>query len=121
MIEHQLLENEGLLIITPQDKLQASDFAQIDEEINKYLKQHPMLNGLLIHTKSFPGWKDFAALRAHFKFIKTHHKQIKKVAAVTDSHFMALAPRIVKYFVSAKVQHFTYANKEKALEWLRAA
>ena len=120
MIEHQLLASEGLLIITPQGKLEAGDFAAITEQVAEHLKQHPMLNGLLIHTKSFPGWKNFAALRAHLKFIKSHHKLIKKIAAVTDSRAMAIAPRIIKYFVSAEVQHFAYADKEKALQWLRA-
>ncbi|MDH3514889.1 MAG: STAS/SEC14 domain-containing protein, partial [Gammaproteobacteria bacterium] len=76
------------------------------------------LNGLMIHAKSFPGWHDFAAMVTHFNFVKNHHQRIAKVAAVTDSGFLAILPSIAKHFVHADVCHFDYGDKEKALKWL---
>jgi hypothetical protein len=42
------------------------------------------------------------------------------VAAVSDSGFIAIMPNVVRHFVKAKVRHFDYDDKDKALEWLAA-
>jgi peroxiredoxin len=74
------------------------------------------LHGLLIHTKSFPGWADFGAMVSHFKFVKNHHQHIAKVAAVTDSGFLTIMPSIISHFNHAEVRHF----KESALTWVQS-
>jgi hypothetical protein len=53
------------------------------------------------------------------KFIKDHHKKIKRVAAVTDSKFMSIAPMIANHFVSAEVKHFDYTDMDAAKKWVR--
>jgi len=42
------------------------------------------------------------------------------VAAVTDSKFVSIAPRIVDHFIGAEVKHFDYHDKHTALAWLAA-
>ena len=73
----------------------------------------------MIYAEAFPGWDHLGALISHLKFVKDHHKQIKKVAAVTDSTLLSIMPRVVDHFVSAEVRHFDYRDREAALEWLR--
>lgn len=119
MIKTQLLENEGILIVTPTGKLEADDFKSVANEVDNYLKDHDQLNGLMIYTESFPGWKDFSALVSHLKFVKDHHRFIKKVAAVTDDKFLSIAPNIAQHFVNAEVKHFKYSKKDEVLGWLK--
>ena len=69
----------------------------------------------MIDAESFPGWKDFAALVAHLKFVKGHHRNVEKIAAVSDSSFLAITPTIASHFVQAEVRHFGHSqNKEGA-------
>jgi hypothetical protein len=35
-------------------------------------------------------------------------EKIKRVAAVTDSHFLAILPKVADYFAAAEVRHFDY-------------
>jgi hypothetical protein len=118
MIRHELRRDEGLLIVTPEERLEAEDFENLAREIDPYLEKKGQLRGLMIYTESFPGWDDFAALIAHLKFVNDHHRQIEKVAAVTDSDFLSIAPHIVDHFVQAEIRRFPYRDKATALAWL---
>ena len=120
MIQHELRRDTGILIITPQGPLEKKDFEMLAREVDPYIEEKGGLNGLMVQAKSFPGWRDFAALVSHFKFIKNHHQRIAKVAAVTDSGFLSILPSIAKHFVRADVRHFDYGDKETALKWLSA-
>jgi hypothetical protein len=100
--------------------LAASDFKHLAGEIDPYIEQNGRLHGLMIYTETFPGWKDFAALLCHLKFVRDHQLKIEKVAAVSDSSFLGIMPSVVGHFVKAQVKHFNYDDKDKALEWLAA-
>ena|SRR5215475_15328403 len=119
MLNHELLRDEGILIIRPEGSLEASDFQAIAQEIDPYIEAHGKLHGLMIDAPAFPGWKDFAALLAHFRFVKGHHQKIEKIAAVSDSNFLAIAPQIASHFVQAEVRHFPHSQMAEAHAWLR--
>ena len=89
--------------------------------MDPYIEAQGKLNGLLISAKLFPGWKDFAALVSHLRFVKNHHQKIKKVTAVTDSGFLSIMPDIANHFVDAEVKYFDYGDKDRALDWLSEA
>jgi hypothetical protein len=74
----------------------------------------------MIDAETFPGWKDFAALVAHLQFVKDHHRKIEKIAAVSDSGFLSIVPKIASHFVQADVRHFSHSQKDEALAWLKA-
>lgn len=120
MLNNELLLDEKILIITPEGPLEKADFEKLVQEVDPYIARHGKLNGLLIYVESFPGWKSFAALISHLKFVKNHHQHIEKVAAVTDSSFLSIMPGIARHFVQAEIQHFAYHDKEAALEWLKS-
>ena len=121
MINYELLRDAGILIIRPDGALEASDFQNIAQEIDPYIEANGKLHGVMVDAESFPGWKDFAALMSHLQFVKDHHRNIEKIAAVSDSSFLAVAPKIASHFVQAEVRHFDYSQREEALAWLRAS
>ena len=78
MIKSELLKEQGVLIVSPVGTLAASDFEHLAEEIDPYIEQNGRLHGLMVHTESFPGWVDFAALLSHLKFVKTASRRSRK-------------------------------------------
>src|ERR1700760_4766231 len=88
MINYELLRDEGILIIRPTGSLEAADFQKIAEEVDPYIEAHGKLHGVMIDAPAFPGWKDFAAVVAHLRFVKGHHQKVEKIAAVSDSSFL---------------------------------
>ena len=119
MIDAKLLRNDGILVVSPVDKLDSTDFEQLRLLVNPYLEEHGELNGLLIDAESFPGWNDFASLLSHINFINNYEEKIERVAAVTDNGFLAILPKVANYFVGAEVRHFGYQQRDTALNWLR--
>ena len=119
MVDYELLRSEGILVIRPKASLEATDFQKIAQEVDPYIEANGKLHGVMIDAESFPGWKDFAALVAHLKFVRDHHRKIEKIAAVSDSSFLAIAPKIASHFVQADVRHFEHSQMEEALNWLR--
>ena len=120
MLNYELNRAEGILIIMPIGPLESKDFEKLVQEVDPYIKEKGKLNGLMIYTKSFPGWDNFAAFLSHMKFVKKHHEQIKKIAAVVDSSFLSIIPQVANHFVQAEVKHFDYDDKDAALKWLKA-
>jgi hypothetical protein len=118
MLKHQLLRTEGVLILTPESPLESTDFEKLAQEIDPYIDANGKLHGLMIDAESFPGWKDFAGLVAHLRFVKNHHQKVQKVAVVSDSGFLAFAPKIAGHFVQADLRHFSRSQREDALHWL---
>ncbi len=121
MIHFELLRDRRILIISPDGPLKSTDFEQLAKEVDPFLASKGKLAGLMIYTKAFPGWENFAALVSHLKFVANHHQQIERIAAVTDSEFLKIMPRIADHFVHAEIRHFDYEEKDQALAWLEAA
>lgn len=121
MIKHELHRDEGILVVTPDGPLSRADFEALAREVDPYLEKTGRLHGLMIYTESFPGWDGFAGLVSHLRFVKDHHRRIEKVAAVTDSGFLTIVPRVAAHFVKAEIRHFDYADRATALAWLRDA
>lgn len=119
MVTFELLAPEGLLIIRPMGSLEAADFQRIAQVVDPFIEANGKLHGVMIDAESFPGWKDFAALVAHLSFVKDHHRKIEKIAAVSDSSFLTIAPKLASHFVQADVRHFAHSQREEALAWLR--
>ena len=119
MIKVDLSIEDGVLMVMPEGRLEAEDFKELAAVADPYIEEHGKLNGLMIYTESFPGWKDFEALTSHFRFVKDYHHNLAKVALVTDSKIVSVAETLAKHFVSAEIKHFDYNDKDAALDWLR--
>lgn len=119
MLNHELRQDESILVLHPDGPLEAGDFTALASDVDAHLEQQGKLRGVLIRAESFPGWKLFSALLAHLMFIKGHHRGIEKVAVVSDGAFANSMPDIAGQFVSAQVRHFNHAREYAAWDWLR--
>ena len=118
MIDYDFLLDESILVLRPQGPLEAADFNLLASQLDTWLVDHARLRGVLIHAKSFPGWEDFAAMLAQFKFLKSHIKGIEKVAIVADGAVADVVPGIANHFVDAQVRHFDFMREDEALDWI---
>ncbi|MGB7932635.1 MAG: STAS/SEC14 domain-containing protein [Gammaproteobacteria bacterium] len=120
MINAQLLRDEGILVVSPAEKLETTDFERLRLLTDPYIEKHGDLNGLLIDAEAFYGWEDFSSMLSHIRFVRNYHKKIKRVAAVTDNDFLAILPKVADHFVAAEVRHYDYRDRDQALNWLRS-
>lgn len=118
MIEHKLDSENSILYLWPKSALEQGDFVQLAKIVDPYIEATGGLVGLIIETNSFPGWEDFTALAAHFRFVKNHHRHIKMVALVTDSAIGNIAEHLATHFVSAQIKHFNSSESEAARHWV---
>jgi hypothetical protein len=121
MLDFSISQSEGIMILEPQAPLSKVDFDGVSRAADSYLADHDKLRGVLIRSKDFPGWEDFAGFSAHMHFVHDHHKKIDRVAIVTDSHFGGIAESLGAHFTSAEIKQFPFADDMKALAWLQTA
>ena len=118
MIEHNLDTAHSILYIRPMASLEQGDFLQIAKTVDPYIEETGALAGLIIETPEFLGWDSFGAVLAHFRFVREHHKSIKKVALVTDSALGNIAEHLAAHFVSAEIKQFAGKDLETAKQWV---
>ncbi len=120
MIDVELNETEGVVIVQPETMhgLTEDDFKNLTNVVDGYLKDHDALRGLVIVAKSFPGWADFKAFTSHFRFIRDHHTEVRKIAVVSNSPLLSAAPHLVDHFLNARVRSFDASDLEAAKAWV---
>ncbi|MGR8998894.1 MAG: STAS/SEC14 domain-containing protein [Gammaproteobacteria bacterium] len=118
MLNVELDEINGIAILSPNGALSEKDFESASSVIDSYIEKYGNLKGLIINTKTFPGWESFGSLIKHFKFVKEHHKKVSHVALVTDSVLGDFGEKIADHFVSAEIKHFAFDDLNKAQSWI---
>ena len=118
MIEHTLDAARSILHVRPKSSLQQSDFAELAKAVDPYINETGGLAGLIIETSTFPGWEDLGAMAAHFRFVRDHHKHIRRIGLVTDSALGRVAEQLASHFVSAEIRHFSSGELEAARQWV---
>jgi len=118
MVSYELIRDKGILVIMPEGPLRTEDFQALGKAVDDYIVSAGALTGVMISAEKFPGWEDFAGFLSHLRFVKENNRDIDKVAAVTDSAFLSVMPRVVDYFISANVRHFAYSERDAAMDWL---
>jgi SpoIIAA-like len=121
MIEFELLRDAGVLIVAPKEALTAEDFRAISRTVDPYISENGKLTGLLIEAPSFPGWDSWGALFEHISFVRDHHRKIERVAAVTDSTILTIAPKMAEHFAHPEFKVFRSGERANALAWLQDA
>jgi len=112
------LKNEaGVLVLEPKGHLEAADFERLAAEVDPYLERSGPLKGLMVIAEHFPGWDDFSAFSSHLRFVRDHHKQVGRVALVTNDRLVSALPRFASRFMAAKVHVFAMNQREAALDW----
>lgn len=118
MLSVNVDEKNLIAILEPTGRLTESDFQLVAKAVDPLIDKFGRLNGIIIHTKSFPGWESFAALCTHLRFVKNHHEKVSRIALVTDSMVGNFAELIASHFVKAEIQLFPYHDYEQANKWV---
>ena len=118
MIEHTLDSANSILYVRPKSKLEQGDFGQLAKTVDPHIVEKGGLAGLMLEVTSFPGWESFGAMASHFRFVRDHHKHIKKIAIVSDSVLGNIAEHLVSHFVSAEIKQFPAAALDAARQWM---
>jgi len=121
MISYKLDEIAGILTVRPEGKLEAQDFRTLSETVDPFIEEKGELTGLIIETEKFPGWKEFGGMIEHMKFVRDHHREIGRIALVTDSKIADMAQSLGKHFIKASIKHFPYKELESAKRWVLQA
>jgi hypothetical protein len=121
MITAELDRENGILHVRPTAALEEADFGRLAALADPYIEQHGELPGLLLEVEHFPGWKNLAGMITHFRFVRDHHRRIRKVAIVTDTPLGDLAEKVMGHFVAATVRHFAAGQKPEARRWIAQA
>jgi SpoIIAA-like len=118
MIEYDLDTEHSILHVQPKSAFGRDDFVNLAKAVDPHIEATGGLAGVIIEAPGFPGWDSFGAMVNHFRFVRDHHKRIKKVAVVTDSTMGDVAQRLTSHFVSAEIRHFPAGQIEAARQWI---
>lgn len=118
MIDYTLDPTTAVLTVRPQSALDKNDFIALAADVDPQIEQHGDLAGLIIEAPKFPGWDSFGALVSHLRFVRDHHRHVKKIAVVTDSHLGDAAEHIASHFVAAEIKHFPAGEVAEATAWI---
>ena len=118
MIEHTLDTANSILYVRPKSKLEQADFAQLAKTVDAHILEKGGLAGLIIEVTSFPGWESIGAMASHFRFVRDHHKYVKKIGVVTDSPMGNVAEHLASHFVAADIRHFPAGGRQAAEQWI---
>ncbi|MBU0728943.1 MAG: STAS/SEC14 domain-containing protein [Proteobacteria bacterium] len=118
MIFNNLDQNQSVFHVRPTGPLRKEDFDELAKTVDPFIEKTGGLAGLILEIANFPGWEDIGAAVRHFRFVRDHHKKIKKVAVVTDSPMGNAAEHLASHFVSAQIKHFSAGQLEEARLWI---
>ena len=119
MIEHTLDTGHAILYVRPMSSLEQDDFVQLAKTVDPYIEKTGDLAGLIIEAPVFTGWESLGAMAAHFRFVRDHHKHIRKIALVTDSALGNAAEHLASHSVSAEIRHFPSGELAAAEQWVK--
>lgn len=115
-VSHRLTES-GVLVVEVKQALRAQDFDALAASADAWIETHGALQGIVIHAREFPGWENLGGLVRHIRFVRDHHRRVRRVALASDSRLADLAPRLAEHFVEAEVRRFGYDDLDAAIAW----
>jgi hypothetical protein len=120
-VTHRLLPDSGVIVVEVREALRAQDFDALAVTADTWIEAHGDLHGIVIHAREFPGWENLGSLVRHVRFVRDHHRKVRRIALTADSKLATLAPRLGDYFVKAEVKSFGYDELDKAIAWAGAS
>jgi hypothetical protein len=119
-VSHRL-SGSGVLVVEVQQPLRAQDFDALAATADGWIEAHGDLPGIVVHAREFPGWQNLGGLIRHVRFVRDHHRSVRRVALASDSRLADLAPRLAEHFVQAEVRRFNYDALDDAVAWAEGA
>jgi hypothetical protein len=116
-ISHRLIPEAGVIVVEIQQALGPADFAALAATADDWIKTHGSLSGLVLHAHHFPGWESLRGALSHLRFVRDHHKEVKRVALVTEARLASIAEHLAQHFLKAEVKVFAFDKLEEATAW----
>lgn len=116
-LTHKLLAEAGVLVVEAHGPLRREDFDALAAAVDPWIEAHGELRGLVVHARAFPGWENLGSFFRHLRFVRDHHRRVRRVAVCAGGTLAALAPRLTEHFVKAEIRHFGYDDLEAAIAW----
>jgi hypothetical protein len=116
-VSHRLLLDSGVIVVEVKQALRAQDFDAVSFIADSWIETHGYLQGLVIHVREFPGWENFGSFLRHLRFVRDHHREVKRIAFAADGKLASLAPEIGGHFIAAEVKSFGYDELDIAITW----
>jgi hypothetical protein len=120
MIDHSFDAAHSILHLRPKAALKEEDFVQLAKTVDPHIEKAGALAGLIIEIAAFPGWESLGAMAAHFRFVRDHHRKVRKIAVVTDAALGTVAENLASHFVAATIKHFPAGQADAARQWIRS-
>ncbi|MFT6077090.1 MAG: hypothetical protein ACJATU_000283, partial [Rickettsiales bacterium] len=108
----------SLLTIEVGESLSADDFKAVAKIVDPWVEENGQIEGVIIHARRFPYWKNAGGFISHISFIKNHHRDVKKVALVANGAIPAIAQKLTNHFILAEVKNFDYDQMDAAKSWI---
>jgi hypothetical protein len=119
MIELIPIESQKVVGIRINGKIEKADMEKITRDIDEKLKSQEKLR-IYVELESFGGIS-FEAFIEDIKLGFSHLREFEKKAVVSDKAWVArLADWGGQLIPSMEVKHFTFEEREKALDWVQA-
>ncbi len=116
-VSHRLLPDSGVIVVEVKQALRAQDFDALAFTADNWIETHGYLQGLVIHVREFPGWENFGSFLRHLRFVRDHHREVKRIAFAADSKLASFAPEIGGLSIRAEVKSFGYEELDIAITW----
>lgn len=120
-VTFQMMPERGVLLVEPHGRLQVQDFDALDAAADTWIESaEGTLRGVVVHARQFPGWENLGSLLRHVRFIRDHHRKIRRVALAVDGTVAQITPALVDHFVQAELKQFGADDLEAAIVWAGA-
>lgn len=116
-LTYRLLPEVGVVVVELTGPLRAEDFDGLAMVVDPWIEAHGELHGLVVHAREFPGWQNLGSLFRHVRFVRDHHRSVRRVAVSAAGKMATLAPRLAEHFVKAELKHFDYDELDRAVVW----
>ena len=110
-----------VLGVRPEGPITREDVATLTRAADEYLAGHPKITGVMVETRTFPGFASVGAFADYARFIADHHARVRRLALVTDSALAPVAEFMANHVVGLEMRHFPFAEGTAALAWLRSS
>ena len=116
-VAHHLVPESGVLVVEVTAPLRAQDFDALAATADTWLETHDALPGVVIHARQFPGWENAASMLRHLRFVRDHHRAVRRVALAADGKQADLIAGLAEHFVHAEIKRFGYDDLDEAVAW----
>ena len=80
-LTHRFVPDRGVLVVEPHGRLQAEDFDALETAADAWIESDAgSLRGVVVHARTFPGWENLGSVLRHLRFVREHHRKLRRVA-----------------------------------------